>query len=184
MHIDTLAIPDVKRLTPRRFQDERGFFSETYSDRSWAAAGLPAVPFVQDNHAYSRAKGVVRGLHYQLPPDAQGKLVRVTRGSILDVAVDIRRASPTFGRHVSAVLSAENGAQLWVPEGFAHGYVTLEPDTEVIYKVTRPYAPASERGILWDDPGLKIDWGVAADAALLAPKDRTHPRLADASDLF
>jgi len=135
MQVEPLSIADVKLITPRRFQDDRGFFSETWSARVWEDAGLEAN-FVQDNHAYSVAKGVVRGLHFQLQPAAQGKLVRVTRGAILDVAVDIRRGSSTFGRHVSAVLSADNWAQLWVPEGFAHGYITLQPETEVVYKVT------------------------------------------------
>lgn len=183
MQVEPLSIPDVKLITPRRFQDDRGFFSETWSARVWEEAGLEAH-FVQDNHAYSVAKGVVRGLHFQLQPAAQGKLVRVTRGAILDVAVDIRRGSPTFGRHVSAVLSADNWAQLWVPEGFAHGYVTLEPETEVVYKVTNLYAPALDRGIRWDDPALGIDWGISSDAAILSEKDCKLPTLADAPDLF
>jgi dTDP-4-dehydrorhamnose 3,5-epimerase len=183
MQIEQLAIADVKIITPRRFQDDRGFFSETWNARAFREAGI-AAGFVQDNHAYSVDKGVVRGLHYQLPPSAQGKLVRVTKGSILDVAVDIRRGSPTFGRHVSAVLSAENWRQIWVPEGFAHGYVTLEPHTEVVYKVTELYAPALDRGILWSDPALGIDWGLAHGDAILSDKDRKQPRLAEATDLF
>jgi dTDP-4-dehydrorhamnose 3,5-epimerase len=183
MQVEPLAIADVKLITPRRFADDRGFFSETWSARAWEDAGFTA-PFVQDNHAYSVAKGVVRGLHFQLPPAAQGKLVRVTRGAIRDVAVDIRRGSPSFGRHVSAVLSADNWAQLWVPEGFAHGYMTLEPDTEVIYKVTNLYAPALDRGIRWDDPALGIDWGLSGQAAILSEKDRKLPTLAEAPDLF
>jgi dTDP-4-dehydrorhamnose 3,5-epimerase len=130
------------------------------------------------------SKGVVRGLHYQLPPAAQGKLVRVTRGAILDVAVDIRRASPTFGKHVSAVLSAENGHQIWVPAGFAHGYVTLEDHTEVLYKVTNPYAPELDRGIRWNDPALGIDWRIPEGEALLSQKDQVQPLLKDAVDLF
>jgi dTDP-4-dehydrorhamnose 3,5-epimerase len=183
MDVTPLAIPDVRLVKPRIFRDPRGFFSETWNARAWAAAGLTAS-FVQDNHAYSEPKGTVRGLHYQLPPSAQGKLVRVTRGAILDVAVDIRRGAPTFGRHVTAVLSAQNWAQLWVPEGFAHGYVTLEPDTEVIYKVTAFYAPEADRGIAWDDPDLGINWGVAPADAILSEKDTRHPRLKDAVDLF
>lgn len=183
MQVETLAIPDVKILTPRRFTDPRGYFCETFSDATWRKAGLQAS-FVQDNHVHSKMKGVVRGLHYQLPPAAQGKLVRVTRGSILDVAVDIRRASPTFGKHVSAVLSAEDGHQIWVPAGFAHGYVTLEDDTEVFYKVTELYAPLSERGIRWNDPALGIDWHVQESDALLSEKDRGQPLLADAPNLF
>lgn len=183
MQIEPLAIADVKIITPRRFQDDRGFFSETWNARAFREAGLEA-DFVQDNHAYSVEKGVVRGLHYQLPPSAQGKLVRVTKGAILDVAVDIRRASPTFGHHVSAVLSAENWRQIWVPVGFAHGYVTLEPHTEVVYKVTNLYAPALDRGIMWSDPALGIDWGLTDTEAILSEKDRRQPRLAEATDLF
>jgi dTDP-4-dehydrorhamnose 3,5-epimerase len=183
MQIEPLAIADVKIITPRRFQDDRGFFSETWNARAFREAGLDA-DFVQDNHAYSVEKGVVRGLHYQLPPSAQGKLVRVTKGAILDVAVDIRRTSPTFGHHVSAVLSAENWRQIWVPVGFAHGYVTLEPHTEVVYKVTNLYAPALDRGILWSDPALAIDWGLTDSEAILSEKDRRQPRLDEATDLF
>jgi dTDP-4-dehydrorhamnose 3,5-epimerase len=183
MDIEPLLIPDVKILTPRRIADSRGFFSETFSESSWRAAGFDAH-FVQDNHAYSVEKGVVRGLHFQLPPGAQGKLVRVTRGAILDVAVDIRRASPTFGKHVSAILSAENWRQIWIPAGFAHGYVTLDEHTEVIYKVTNPYAPSLDRGIRWNDPALGIGWGVKEEAAVLSDKDRRQPLLAEATDLF
>jgi dTDP-4-dehydrorhamnose 3,5-epimerase len=183
MQIESLAIPDVKILTPRRFTDARGYFCETFSDATWRSIGLRAN-FIQDNHVYSTMKGVVRGLHYQLPPAAQGKLVRVTRGSILDVAVDIRRASPTFGKHVSAVLSAADGRQIWVPAGFAHGYITLEDDTEVFYKVTELYAPLCERGIRWNDPALGIDWHVTESDAQLSDKDKAQPLLADAPDLF
>ncbi len=183
MHIVSLAIPDVKLITPRRFSDPRGFFSETFNERTWRDAGLDAH-FVQDNHAYSIEKCVVRGLHFRLPPAEQGKLVRVARGSILDVAIDIRRASPTFGRHVSAVISAENWTQIWVPPGFAHGYVTLQENTEVIYKVTNLYAPTLDRGIRWNDPALAIAWGIDERAAILSDKDQKLPLLADASDLF
>ena len=157
MKIESLAIAGVKLITPRKIGDDRGFFSETWNARALADAGISAQ-FVQDNHAKSGLKGTLRGLHFQLPPMAQGKLVRVSRGSILDVAVDIRRSSPTFGRHASAVLSAENWQQLWIPPGFAHGYCTLQPDTEVIYKVTEYYSPAHDKGILWDDPALAIQW--------------------------
>lgn len=183
IEITSLAIPEVKLITPPIFRDDRGFFSETFNSKALAAAGIDAV-FVQDNQSLSRAKGVVRGLHFQAEPRAQGKLVRVVRGSILDVAVDIRRGSPTFGRHVSAVLSADNWAQLWVPTGFAHGFATLEPDTEVIYKVTDFYAPEQDRGLAYDDPALAIDWRVAPGEAILSDKDRRHPKLRDLPAYF
>ena len=179
MKIERLAIPDVILIAPRKFADARGFFSETWNERALSDAGI-AARFVQDNHAASAAKGTVRGLHFQLPPMAQDKLVRVTRGAVLDVAVDIRRGSPTFGQHVAAVLSAENWAQLWVPKGFAHGYCTLQADTEVIYKVTDYYSPAHDRGIQWDDPALGIAWPVTSANALLSDKDTMQPALANA----
>jgi len=178
MLVESLAIPDVKCLVPRVLRDERGAFAETYSRRALAEAGLD-VTFVQDNQSVSRAKGVVRGLHFQKPPHAQGKLVRVTRGAIYDVAVDIRHGSPSYGRHVGTVLSAENWAQLWVPVGFAHGFCTLEPETEVIYRVTDYYAPQSDSGIAWDDPALAIAWPVGAGEAILSEKDRKLTTLAD-----
>jgi dTDP-4-dehydrorhamnose 3,5-epimerase len=174
--VERLAIPDVLLIEPARFGDSRGFFSEVWSRRALAQHGLEAE-FVQDNHSLSREVGVVRGLHFQTPPAAQGKLVRVVRGAILDVAVDIREGSPTFGRHVAAVLSAENWRQLWVPRGFAHGFATLEPDTEVIYKVDAYYDRAADAGILWNDPALGIEWPVTE--AVLSDKDRAAPRLAD-----
>jgi dTDP-4-dehydrorhamnose 3,5-epimerase len=183
MDIQPLAIPDVKLVSPKIFRDERGFFSETHNARALKAAGIDAL-FVQDNHSLSRAKGVVRGLHFQAPPRAQGKLVRVIRGSIFDVAVDIRRGSPTYGRHVSAVLSAENWAQLWVPIGFAHGFCTLEPDTEVLYKVTDYYAPECDRGIRWNDPALDIAWPIAAGDAILSAKDANSPLLGELPTYF
>jgi dTDP-4-dehydrorhamnose 3,5-epimerase len=183
MQIEELAIPDVKLLTPRRFEDARGFFSESFNEKTWKEAGFSAH-FVQDNHAYSVDKCVVRGLHFQLPPAQQDKLIRVTRGAILDVAVDIRRESPTFGQHVTAVISAENWRQIWVPAGFAHGYVTLDEHTEVIYKVTNLYAPSLDRGLRWNDPVLQIDWGIGEGEAILSEKDRKQPLLADAPDLF
>ncbi len=179
MKIERLAICDVILITPKKFADARGFFSETWNERALSDAGI-AAHFVQDNHAASAAKGTVRGLHFQLPPMAQDKLVRVTRGAVLDVAVDIRRGSPTFGQHVAAVLSAENWAQLWVPKGFAHGYCTLQADTEVIYKVTDYYSPAHDRGIQWDDPALGIAWPVTSANALLSGKDTMQPALANA----
>ena len=176
--VQPLAIPEVKLITPPIFRDERGFFSETYSRKSLAPRGID-VDFVQDNHALSRGAGVLRGLHFQIVPHPQGKLVRVARGAIFDVAVDIRHGSPTFGRHVSAVLSAANWSQLWVPVGFAHGYCTLEPDTEVIYKVTDLYAPACDRGLAFDDPDLGIAWPISPEQVQLSDKDRQHPRLRD-----
>jgi dTDP-4-dehydrorhamnose 3,5-epimerase len=181
--IESLAIADVKLITPRKFGDDRGFFSEVWNERLLSEAGISGH-FVQDNHAYSAAKGTLRGLHFQLPPKAQGKLVRVTRGAVLDVAVDIRRSSPTFGKHVSAVLSAANWAQLWVPAGFAHGYCTLEPDSEVLYKVTEYYSPANDRGILWSDPALAIAWPVTPANVQLSEKDKLQPALANTLALF
>lgn len=176
MKVEPLAIPGLLLVEPARFADARGFFSEVWSHRALAAAGLD-VEFVQDNHSLSREAGVVRGLHFQRPPAAQGKLVRVVRGSILDVAVDIREGSPTYGRHVACVLSAANWQQLWVPRGFAHGFATLEPDTEVLYKVDAYYDRAADAGIRWDDPALGIDWRV--ENPILSDKDRAAPRLAE-----
>jgi dTDP-4-dehydrorhamnose 3,5-epimerase len=183
MQLIETEIPDVKVLVPKKFGDHRGFFSEVYSDKLLAGFGVHAR-FVQDNHSLSAEKGVVRGLHYQLPPMAQDKLIRVVRGAIVDIAVDIRRGSPTFGRHVSVVLSAENWKQIFVPAGFAHGFATLEPNTEVLYKVTNYYSPGHERGIRWNDPKLGIDWQVSEDAAVLSERDRKHPTLAEMTDLF
>lgn len=183
MEVTALAIPEVKLIRPKRFGDHRGFFSETYNKRALESRGI-CLDFVQDNHSYSAAKGTVRGFHYQLPPKAQDKLVRVTRGAILDVALDIRRSSPTFGRWVSAVLSAAEWNQILVPAGFAHCFVTLEPDTEVIYKVTDYWSPEHERGILWCDPDLGIDWGIAPEEAVVSDKDKTWPRLSEQRDLF
>src|SRR5687767_6270997 len=183
MQLIETEIPAVKVLFPKKFGDHRGFFSEVYSDKLLAGLGIEAR-FVQDNHSLSAETGVVRGLHYQLPPMAQDKLIRVVRGAILDVAVDIRRGSPTFGKHVACVLSAENWKQMYVPAGFAHGFATLEPNTEVLYKVTNYYSPAHERGIRWNDPKLGIDWRTAEAAAVLSERDRKHPLLADATDLF
>jgi dTDP-4-dehydrorhamnose 3,5-epimerase len=176
MKSERLAIPDVMLITPPRHADPRGFFSETWNEHRYAELGIG--PFVQDNHAKSAQRGVLRGLHLQIEPNVQGKLVRVIRGAIWDVAVDVRHGSPHFGRHVAAILSAENWQQLWVPGGFLHGYCTLEPDTEVIYKVTGDYDRSAERGVIWDDPDLAIDWPLRTDA-LLSEKDRQLPRLAD-----
>lgn len=183
MSITPLAIPDVKRIVPTVHRDARGFFCETYSARALKAGGIEA-DFVQDNHSLSVAKGVVRGLHFQTPPHGQGKLVRVIKGSVLDVAVDIRRGAPTYGQHVTEVLSADNAHQLWVPVGFAHGFCTLEANTEVLYKVTDYYAPDCDRGLAWDDPDLAIDWTISPTEAQLSDKDRKHPSLADLDTPF
>lgn len=180
--VDT-QIPGVKLVTPAKFGDRRGFFSETYSRKAFAAARID-LDFVQDNHATSAEPGTVRGLHFQIAPMAQAKLVRVTRGAIFDVAVDIRRGSPTFGKWVGARISAEEWNQILVPAGFAHGYCTLEPDTEVVYKVTDYYAPEHERGLLWNDPAIGIDWPAGADKAILSDKDRKLPGLADLPAYF
>ena len=183
MRIEATVIPDVKIITPRRHGDRRGFFCETFRRETLTQAGLDA-DFVQDNHSRSEHRGVLRGLHYQIPPQAQNKLVRVVRGAILDVAVDIRQGSPTFGQHVAMILSEENFRQAYVPTGFAHGFVTLEPDTEVLYKVTAYYAPELERGISWNDPALGIDWGETARDPILSDRDQANPPLGEVADLF
>lgn len=183
MEINSLAIADVKILVPKRFGDERGFFSEVYNRRAMAEAGID-LDFVQDNHSLSAARGTVRGLHFQVPPFAQDKLVRVVRGSVFDVAVDIRRGSPTYGRHATAVVSARAWNQILVPAGFAHGLMTLEEDTEVVYKVTDYYAPDHDHGIRWNDPALGIEWPIGEDAAVLSEKDRRQPLLKDFDSPF
>ena len=183
MQITALAIPDVKLIVPKRFEDSRGFFAETYNRRRLSEAGI-TLDFVQDNHSLSREAGVLRGLHYQIAPHAQAKLVRVIRGRILDVAVDIREGSPTYGEHVAEELTFANGRMLLVPVGFAHGFVTLEPDTEVIYKVTDYYAPDCDRGIAWNDPALRLDWRLGARKPIVSEKDGRHPRLAEAAPAF
>ena len=183
MEIEALAIPDVKLIRPKRFGDARGFFSEVYNRAALAAAGI-GMEFVQDNHSRSAAVGTIRGLHFQTAPFGQDKLVRVTKGRILDVAVDLRRASPTYGKYVSAELSAENWTQILVPIGFAHGFCTLEPDTEVLYKVSNVYAPANDGGVMWNDPDLGIAWPVKAGNAVLSDKDTRLPRLRDLPPLF
>lgn len=175
MKITAQHIPQVKLIEPVRFGDERGFFSEVWSKRKLREAGIE-LDFVQDNHSMSAQRGVVRGLHFQAPPHAQAKLVRVVRGSVLDVAVDIRKGSPTFGQHVAVVLSAENWHQLLIPVGFAHGFCTLEPETEVLYKVDSDYAPQSDMGVFWADPALKIDWPVTPQQAIVSQKDQNLPR--------
>lgn len=170
-------------LRTPRYGDDRGWFSEAWSRARFAAAGIDC-DFVQDNHSRSEPMGVVRGLHFQKPPYAQAKLVRCVRGAILDVVVDLRAGSPTFGRHHAVELTAESGDQLFVPPCFAHGFATLQPGTEVIYKVSAPYAPAYETGLAWDDPDLGIGWPVAASEAVLAERDRNWPRLRDLETPF
>jgi dTDP-4-dehydrorhamnose 3,5-epimerase len=176
-------LPDVKIITPKRFEDHRGFFSETWREEA-VLDGETAVHFVQDNHSLSRAVGTVRGLHFQIGKAAQKKLVRCIQGSILDVVVDIREGSPTFGQHAAVTLSRDNWKQLYVPIGFAHGYCTLEPDTEVIYKVSAYYDPTSERGVVWDDSDLQIAWPVKKEAAVLTERDRCLPTLSKLTPFF
>ena len=176
--VERLAIPEVKIVRPKKHGDARGFFSETWNKRAFAEAGIDLDP-VQDNHAFSARKGTVRGLHFQSLPFAQAKLVRVVRGAIFDVAVDIRHGSPTFGQHVSAVISAAEWNQILIPEGFAHGLATLEPDTEVLYKVSDFYSPQHDLGVLWNDPDIGIDWPAAEVDAIVSDKDRAQPRLRD-----
>lgn len=178
MKIEYTALSGVVIVTPARFGDHRGFFSESWSRKVMAEHGLD-LDFVQDNHSLSAKVGTVRGLHFQTPPHAQDKLVRCGRGALLDVAVDIRHGSPTFGQSVAVELTAENGRQLLVPKGFAHGFVTLQPDTEIVYKCTDYYAPDCDAGIRWNDPALNVDWGVEAKDAVLSDKDVAAPLLSD-----
>ncbi len=174
LQIQALNIPEVLLITPPRFGDERGFFAETYAAPKLAAAGI-ALAFVQDNQSFSAAPGTIRGLHCQLAPHPQGKLVRVLRGAIWDVAVDARAGSPTFGHWAAAELSAENFSQLWIPPGFLHGFCTLRPDTEIFYKVTDVYDRAAERGVKWDDPTLALPWKLPPSGPVLSGKDQALP---------
>jgi dTDP-4-dehydrorhamnose 3,5-epimerase len=183
MEIRSTALPDVKLLTPRRIGDARGYFCESWSAPRMAAAGLD-LGFVQDNESLSARTGTLRGLHYQAPPFAQAKLVRVAKGAIRDVAVDVRRGSPSFGRWVAEELSAENGAQLLVPRGFLHGFVTLTDDTLVLYKVDNPYDAASDGGVRWNNPDLGIDWGLGSAAPILSDKDARAPAFRDWTSPF
>ena len=183
MIVEDTAIPGVKIITPRKHGDHRGYFSEVYRQDALAKAGL-SLDFVQDNHSLSAQTGTLRGLHFQAPPVAQDKLVRVLRGAILDVAVDLRASSATFGRHVAVELSAANWRQLLVPIGFAHGFCTLEPDTEVFYKVTNYYSAAHDLGLAWDDAALGIVWPVHGQTAVLSDKDRQLPALKDLPAVF
>ncbi|MBA8841615.1 dTDP-4-dehydrorhamnose 3,5-epimerase [Ochrobactrum sp. RH2CCR150] len=179
MEVRSFGLDGVFEIIPRKFGDDRGFFSETYNAKSFAEAGID-LQFVQDNHSFSAAKGVVRGLHYQLPTRAQDKLVRVIRGAILDVAVDIRKSSPTFGKWVALEVSAEKWNQILVPKGFAHGFMTLVENTEVIYKVTDYYSPEHDRSIRFDDPAIGIEWPLPSSGVQLSDKDQKAPLFADA----
>lgn len=169
-------LPDVWQITPRRFGDHRGYFSESYNARVFEAKGFQ-LDFVQDNHSLSAASGTVRGLHFQSPPHAQTKLVRCGRGRIFDVAVDIRKGSPTFGQWYGVELSQENGTQLLIPAGFLHGFMTLEPNSEIIYKCTDFYAPECDGGVRWDDPDIGIVWPEQDSTIILSPKDKDAPLL-------
>jgi dTDP-4-dehydrorhamnose 3,5-epimerase len=180
----TLVRSPVRLIHPKRFGDERGWFTEVYSEKTFADAGV-AVRFVQDNHSLSRPVGTLRGLHFQTPPHGQDKLVRCIRGAIFDVAVDLRRGSPTYGHWVGAELSAENGRQLFIRTGFAHGFVTLAPDTEITYKVSALYAPNDEGGIRWNDPDIAIIWPLPEGLSpTLSAKDEKSPFLRDFASPF
>jgi len=183
MEIRSLEIPEVKVIVPKRFGDHRGYFCETYNKTAFHDAGI-AAEFVQDNHSLSAAVGTVRGLHYQRPPFAQAKLVRVLRGAIKDVAVDMRIGSPTYRKSVSVELSAENGAQIFVPRGFLHGFATLDPDTEIAYKVDNHYSAECDGSVAWNDAELAIDWGIAGASAIVSEKDANAPKLTEFESPF
>lgn len=183
MILERTRLDGVVLLLPRRFSDSRGFFSESWNRRTLAESGIE-IDFVQDNHSMSAKAGTVRGLHYQSPPHAQDRLVRCGRGRLFDVAVDIRKGSPTYGQWVGAELSFENGNQLLVPKGFLHGFVTREPDTEILYKCSDYYAPECDGAVRFDDPEIGIDWGIDRAAAILSDKDRTAPLLRDFDSPF
>jgi dTDP-4-dehydrorhamnose 3,5-epimerase len=177
MQIDPTPLPGVLLIVPQRFGDGRGFFAESWNRRTLEQAGLALPEFVQDNHSLSHEAGTVRGLHFQAPPHAQGKLVRCGRGRIFDVAVDIRRDSPTYGQWCGEELSFENGRQMWIPEGFLHGFLTLEPDSEILYKCTAHYAPEADGAVRWDSAG--IDWPLDGLTPILSDKDAAAPTLSD-----
>jgi dTDP-4-dehydrorhamnose 3,5-epimerase len=183
MQITDTALPGVKLIQPVRHGDARGYFSEVYREEALTQAGVE-MRFVQENQSLSAAVGVLRGLHFQVAPMVQAKLVRVVAGAILDVAVDIRRGSPNYGKHVAVALTADDGNQLFVPEGFAHGFCTLEPNTVVIYKVNRYWSPENERGLAWDDAALGIDWRLNGRDPVLSEKDRHYPSLAELPAYF
>jgi dTDP-4-dehydrorhamnose 3,5-epimerase len=178
MELTALELPGAFLLKPKRFEDVRGFFAEQYNKRTLAAHGIQ-FEVIQDNLSHSARSGTIRGLHFQSPPSEQAKLVSVLRGAVFDVLVDIRSGSPSYGRHIAFELSAENGSQVFVPRGFAHGFCTLAADTLVQYKVDAPYDPTRDHGVLWNDPDLGIRWPVAAENAILIDKDRKQPRLSD-----
>ncbi|MDP2737336.1 MAG: dTDP-4-dehydrorhamnose 3,5-epimerase [Pseudorhodobacter sp.] len=184
MIIERPALAGLLILTPRRFGDSRGFFCESWNRKTLHQAGVDLPEFVQDNHSLSHQTGTVRGLHFQSPPHAQGKLVRCGRGRLFDVAVDIRIGSPSYGRWLGFELSFDNGHQLWLPPGFLHGFVTREPDTEIIYKCTDHYAADCDGAVRWDDPDIGIDWGITPDAAVLSAKDAAAPLLRDFASPF
>ncbi|MBN7787207.1 dTDP-4-dehydrorhamnose 3,5-epimerase [Ponticoccus gilvus] len=183
MEHETTALPGVRVLTPRRFGDARGFFSETWNRDTMRGIGID-VDFVQDNHSLSREAGVIRGLHFQAPPHAQDKLVRVVAGRVLDVVVDIRRGSPGYGQWSAIELSAENGRQVFIPKGFLHGFITLEPETELFYKCSDFYAPDCDGAVHFADPDLGIDWGIDPARAILSDKDRAAQAFADFQSPF
>lgn len=183
LNIQSLDIPDVKLITPVRFGDDRGWFSVTYNTDDYSEAGITST-FIQDNHSRSELTHTLRGLHFQRPPFAQAKLVRAVAGSVMDVAVDARKSSETFGKWVSAKLTAEAGEQLFVPRGFLHGFLTLEPGTEVVYKVDAPYDRDSDGSVRWDDDELGIDWGVEDLLPTLSEKDNTAPGWLNFSNPF
>lgn len=183
MEVVELAIPGLLLIRPPKYSDKRGFVSETYN-AGVLRQYIGDETFVQDNHALSSRVGTVRGMHFQKPPFAQGKLVRVLRGRVYDVAVDMRHGSPSFGRYIGVELNAADWTQLWIPVGFAHGFCTLEPDTEVLYKLTAHFSPAHEQGIVWNDPTLDIEWPVDAGSAIVSPKDLAQPRLSDLPAYF
>ncbi|MCA0271496.1 MAG: dTDP-4-dehydrorhamnose 3,5-epimerase [Proteobacteria bacterium] len=183
MQIETTSLSGVLILTPRRFGDARGWFSEVWNKDTLAREGI-SVDFAQDNHSYSAVPGTVRGLHFQSPPHAQAKLVRCGRGRVFDVAVDIRIGSPTYGRWVGVELSAENGRQLLIPAGFLHGFVTREPDSELLYKCSDVYAPDCDGAVRFDDPDISIDWGIDTATATLSEKDAKAPYLKDFQSPF
>lgn len=183
MEFIKLPLPGVIEMRPRRLGDERGYFSEIFRLAPFRAEAGP-VDFVQENESLSAKVGTVRGLHFQTDPFAQGKLVRCTAGAIFDVAVDLRRDSPSYGRWVAVTLSPKLGNQLWIPAGFAHGFCTLEPDSVVNYKVTAYYSGEHDRGVAWDDPAIAVDWPEVADAETLSAKDRVQPRLAELDPCF